>query len=390
MKRLAIIISLIVGIGALLIINGKDNYLENKVLEEKRSIFISYIELGKYLGGKDEKAGSKAIEEMLENVKNLKFNQVIVQVRSFSDAIYPSSIYPWSYVITGDEGGNPGYDILKRFIEEAKKRDISVLAWVNPYRVRNTSNTANISETSPAFKYLDTSYVQVDKGIYFNPSKEEVRDLIVSGVKEIVENYQVDGILFDDYFYPNNYIDQEDYEKYVKNNDYISKNDYNLLIVNKLVREVYKVCHQAGVQFGISPDGNLDNNYQKVFADVKKWCSEDGYIDFIMPQVYYGFFNETRPFRKTIMEWNDLITNSKIKLEVALAFYKNGQTDKYAKSGSEEWINNGDIIMREIMMSRNLSKYAGFSLFRYDYIFDEALYSDMTVLEVSNMKKALN
>ena len=142
--------------------------------------------------------------------------------------------------------------------------------------------------------------------------------------------------------------------------------------------------------FGVSPDGNIENNYKKVFADVKKWCSSNLYIDFIMPQVYYGFFNETKPFKEVIDEWESIITDENVKFYVALAFYKVGEVDNYAKSGKEEWINNSDIIMREIITSRNLNKYQGFSLFRYDYIFNEAMYNEVTVMEIENMKKVLN
>lgn len=230
----------------------------------------------------------------------------------------------------------------------------------------------------------------VGEGIYFNPSKPYVHDLIVSGVEEIVSHYKVDGILFDDYFYPNNEIDKNDYEFYLENHKSISKEQYNLNVVSKLIKDVYDVCHKYGVSFGVSPDGNIDNNYNKVFADVKRWCSEEGYVDFIMPQIYYGFFNETRAFKKTVDEWEAIITNNKVDFHVALAFYKVGEMDKYAKSGNYEWMIYEDIIMREIVLSRNLKGYKGFSLFRYDYLFNEELYNEMTLSEIENMKKVLN
>ena len=157
-----------------------------------------------------------------------------------------------------------------------------------------------------------------------------------------------------------------------------------------MIKNVYSVCKEKGVKFGVSPDGNMENNYNKVFADVKKWCSSDEYIDFIMPQVYYGFYNETKAFKKTIDEWESIVVNKDIDLVIALAFYKNGLVDEYARSGRLEWINNNDIIMREIVISRNLDNYIGFSLFRYDYIFDKTKYTDMTYKEIENIKKILN
>ena len=107
-----------------------------------------------------------------------------------------------------------------------------------------------------------------------------------------------------------------------------------------------------------------------------------------MPQVYYGFFNESKSFKSVIDEWNNLIKND-IDLYIALAFYKVGVIDNYARGGSNEWIINNDIIMREIILSRNLKYYKGFSLFRYDYLFNTELYTHTTMLEIENIKKIL-
>lgn len=390
MKRIVFIFLLIVGIGLILIINGPEVVEEKVVEKENRSIFISYIELSKYLNCKNEKESETIVSEMISNVKNLGFNEIILQVRSFADAIYKSDIYPWSLVISEKEGIDPGFDLLDIFSEVCSREGISLIAWINPYRIRNNKDISSISEKSIVSKYLDTDIVYIGDGIYFNPSSDVVLDLIVDGVEEIVKNYDVDGILFDDYFYPDNDIDIKEYNEYLKNNEYISKEQYNLNIINKMVKSVYDVCRKYGVLFGISPDGNIDNNYNKVFADVEKWCSCNEYIDFIMPQVYYGFYNETRGFKKTIDEWEKLVEDSDVKLRVALAFYKNGTYDEWAKSGSNEWIENNDIIMREIVLSRNLNKYDGFSLFRYDYLFSHEKYTDVTLNEIENIKKVLN
>ena len=377
-------------IGLILVYNWPKVETEKYTNEEKRSVFISYIELSKYLNGKDGITGKNNILSMLNKVEELGFNEVIIQVRSFADAIYESKIFPWSKVVSLEEGVNPGYDIFEEFILKAKEKGISVIAWINPYRIRTSESVSDISQVNPAYKYLNTDIVYINNGIYFNPSKEETIDLIVKGVEELVSKYEIDGVLFDDYFYPDNEIDIKDYETYLINNNYITKDKYNLEIVNKMIKQVHEVCKKAGVKFGVSPDGNIENNYNKVFADVKKWCSSDEYVDFIMPQIYYGFYNETKAFKKVIDEWESIITNKDIEFRVALAFYKVGEVDKWAKSGSEEWLNNDDIIMREIMLSRNLNQYKGFALFRYDYIFDQSLYTSMTMKEIENMKKVLN
>ena len=360
---------------------------DNKV--EKRGVFISYIELNNYIKGKDKVTSQKNIDKMINNIKNFGFNIIILQVRSFSDAIYESNIFPWSSTISTSEGVSPGYDVLNYFIDKAHKEDIFLYAWINPYRVRNSEDMDSITEENPAYKYIGTDILFIENGIFYNPSKQEVEDLIVEGVKEIVSNYKVDGILFDDYFYPNEEIDNEQYEEYCQKKEEISRDDYHLMIVNEMIERVHDVCSKYDVLFGVSPDGNISNNYDKVFADVKTWMSSDKYIDYIMPQIYYGFFNESRAFKNTVDEWDSLITNDKIDLLVALAFYKVGKIDEYAKSGSLEWSLNSDIIMREIMLSRNLKHYNGFALFRYDNLFNESLFTETSMKEIENTKKIL-
>ena len=108
-----------------------------------------------------------------------------------------------------------------------------------------------------------------------------------------------------------------------------------------------------------------------------------------MPQIYFGFQNQTRPFNKTLNEWNNLIKVDSIKLLPALAFYKSGKLDKYALSGSEEWIINSDIIAREILESRKINKYNGFSLFSYNYLFNEKYQNETSINEYNNLKKVL-
>lgn len=348
-----------------------------------RAVFISYIEYMKYFDEKSDLGVKKEIDTMIRNVKESGLNTIILQVRPFSDAIYPSRIFPLSYTVAGTEGGKRDFDILAYFIEQAHKESLKIHAWINPYRIRNTTDTSEISEENPCFKWLNTNKVKVieGKGIYYNPADHDVMDLIVEGVKEIVTNYSVDGIIFDDYFYPDESIDLENYEE-IKNT--ISLSDYRLSNTNTLVKMVYDAIKEENdkVLFGISPDGNITNNYEMHYADVKKWLKEDGYIDYIMPQIYYGFYHETKPFIDTLNEWENLIQND-VLIYPALALYKAGEVDQYAKSGSDEWIENDDIIVKEIKVitekARNKSKEKsiensthpsyGYSLFRYDFLF---------------------
>lgn len=355
--------------------------------KEKRGIFVSYIEVSKYLKGKDVQEGKEEIRRMVSNIDELGFTMILLQVRSFSDAIYPSDIFPWSATVSGEEAVSPGYDVLKSFLEVCREENIELYAWINPYRIRGDEDSSDISQDNPAYSYLNTSVVDINNGIFYNPASKEARDIIVEGVEELVQKYSLDGVIFDDYFYPNDTIDLEDYDAYYKMHSDVSIDEFRLTQVNELVQEVYQVCHENHTLFGISPDGNIENNYQKHYADVKKWGSSSDFVDFLMPQIYYGFYNETKAFVSVLNDWEVLA--SKVELLPVLAFYKVGAVDNFAKSGSMEWLENDDIIMREVLLTRNLKQYQGFSLFRYDYLFDSTLWTSTTMAEVKNMKKIL-
>lgn len=362
----------------------KNSVVKTKI--EKRAIFISYIEYQDYLKGKNKQDITNEIIKMIDNIKKYKFNMLILHVSPFSDAIYESKIFPSSSSIVNKEGEKLPIDVLSYFIEVAHKNNIELHAWINPYRISNSTDVTKLSSTNPAYKWLNTNNVKVieNKGIYYNPASSEVHDLIISGIEEIVKNYDVDGIHLDDYFYPDTTIDLENYQPFENT---ISLTDYRLSNTNKLVKDIYDKIKSINnkVLFGISPEGNIENNYNNNYADVKKWISEKGYIDYIMPQLYYGFLNESKPFLKTLNEWYDLVKID-IAFIPALALYKSGTIDEYAKSGKYEWIENNDIIVREIKSLKSLKKYDGYSLFRYSNLIN---YSDRTNLE-SELTKIMN
>lgn len=390
MKKYLLII--IIFFFVLALIPKQDQLVYNKKSnkEEKKAVFLSYIELQKYIKGKTNSESQKNIDQIINHLDDFHFNMLILQVRSFSDAIYESKLYPWSSTVSSSEGISPGYDILDYFIEKAHEKHIEVHAWINPYRIRNTNDTSTISKENKAYEWLNTNYVKVyDKGIFYNPASEEVQNLIVDGIQEIVDNYDVDGIHFDDYFYPVSDIDSNNYQEYLKTHDFISLEDYHLLMVNQLIKRVHQVTKKKKIIFGVSPEGNIDNNYSTNFADVYEWGKSDDYVDYLMPQIYYGFFNESQPFYDVVKSWNDLVKESHVKIIPALAFYKTGVVDTYAKSGSNEWVENNNIIMRQILVSRNMENYDGFAIFRYDSIFNTESQTDTTMNEIKNLKKVM-
>ena len=372
----------------------KEENLERKEETlEKRAVFISYIELGNNLRGKSSKDMKETINNMIKNIDNFGFNMIILQIRSFSDAIYKSNIYPSSRSVVNKEGETLPFDILKYFIKESHNKKIELHAWINPYRISNTTDISIISKDNPAYKLLNTNNIKIidNVGIYYNPASSKVESLILKGIDEVIKNYDVDGIHFDDYFYPKSSdIDKDEYEKAKEVNNNLTLQEFRLNTISSLIKKTYNLIknYDKSILFGISPDGNIDNNYNSNYVDTRLFCTESGYIDYIMPQVYYGFLNSTKPFEETIKSWNNLITN-KIDLIPALAFYKTGNIDKYAKDGVNEWIEYNNIISREVLLSRELSNYNGFALFRYDSIFGSNL-TETSFLEKENLKNILS
>lgn len=388
-KILIIILVLFIGMYMFYYMNKKeDNNIINN-FEEDRYVFISYIDYS-YLKGKDENILKEEINKMVLNIKENNFNGIILQVRAFSDAIYYSKIFSPSLHIVNNENDKLKLDMLDYFIKLSHENNIKLIAWINPYRIRSNNDISSISGNNIINKYLNTSSVEIKNGIYFNPAKDEVLDLIIKGVLEIVKNYDVDGILYDDYFYPSKTCDLNDYKLYKLNGGLKSLEDFRRDNINKLIRKTYEKIKEVNsdVLFGISPSGNMNNNYNAEYLDIN-YLIENKIVDFIMPQIYYGFDNTNLPFVNTVNSWSNLVKDTNIKFYVALALYKSGLEDKYAKTGINEWINNNDIISKQIIVSRNTYNYEGFSIFRYDYLFNSKKDNKQLLDEVFYVKELL-
>ena len=349
------------------VMSKKNNYIKKNT--EIKGIYISYLEYLDNFQTNSLSVNKVYIKKMLDLIHDSNFNTIFLHVSPFSDAIYNSKIFPYSYTLTGVEGKNPGMDYLDFFIKEAHKRNIQIHAWINPYRILNSNDMSKLSKNNPVFLLNDDDIQISENGIYYNPASTRVLELLIKQVEEIITNYKVDGIHFDDYFYPNESIDLKNYQEY-SSKESISLKDYRLMIINNMIRKIYQTIKQynENIIFSIAPDGNINNNYEIHYADIKTWLNDEGYIDMIMPQIYYGFENEYKPFENTIQEWNSLIHNNVLFVPV-LAFYKVGIEDTYAGLGKYEWLEYKNIISREVMFSKTLNKYHGFSLFRYDYIY---------------------
>ncbi len=209
----------------------------------------------------------------------------------------------------------------------------------------------------------------IDDKIYFNPASNDVKELIVNGVKEIVENYAVDAIHFDDYFYPSKSkeVDKNEYSAYVKSGGDLSLSDWRRENVSDMVKSVYSAVKKVNstIEFGISPQSKISANYNNLYADVERWATEDGYVDYICPQIYFGFYNEAQPFTKTAKDWAELTTSC--RLYVGLPLYKSGQEDKFASTDTDYAINefkdNHNIISRQISYLNQLENVNGFYIY---------------------------
>ena len=354
---------------------------------EVRGVWFSFIDWEKMPS--EKKAFEQEVDAVMNKCLELGLNTIFVHARSHSDAMYQSNLYPWSRFITGTQGQYPGYDPYKIFIDAAHKRGISFHAWVNPYRVTGHLNKwEQVCGRNPAKTYMqhNSRWVLKNKNEYYmNPAIREVRVLIVEGVKEIVERYNVDGIHFDDYFYPELEDAKAgkcfDYKEYQLSKSNLSLEEWRKNNVNQLIKEVYETIKRAkpNVYFGISPFGyitKLKSNYC-YFTDIDTWLTQPGYIDYIIPQLYWGFETKTSKgqpapyaFSQVLNDWIALKKNSKVNLYLGLALYKTCRDTKDNNKKSE-WLRHNDIMKRQIEAGRATGLVSGYVFFAYNSFQDK-------------------
>lgn len=348
---------------------------------EIRAVWVNYNEISmqRQSGGTKAQFTEKA-KKIANDIAAAGLNTVIFHVRPFCDALYPSELFPWSAYLTGTQGQAVDYDPLQIFLDCAKAAGLSVQAWINPYRVLLSRDESKLAVNNPARQYLDAgkseNLLLTENGIYLNPASSEAQALIINGVREIIKNYDVDAIHMDDYFYPTTdpAVDSVQYSAYQAAGGTLSLGDWRRENVSVFVSGLYAAIKAINpeVQLVISPGGNIQHNYNNLYADVARWAREPGFCDVLMPQLYYGFLNENLPFEATAREWVSLVTAPNVKLCFGLAFYKSGKEDQYAESGSREWMEYSDIIARQIAFCRTLSPYHGFALYTYSSVFSDS------------------
>ncbi len=355
--------------------------------EEMRGVWVSYMELSmENESSKTQKAFEDKFTEIAQKCRESGFNTLIVQVRPFCDALYKSSYFPWSHILTGTQGENPQYDALQIMCDICKENNLKIHAWINPYRVSSNETPKKLSDNNPYIKNSEIG-IKTDNGIFLDPSNETAQQLISDGVKEIAENYDVDGIQFDDYFYPteDESFDKKQYEAYIEKygkENSMSLDNWRMQNVNTLICKVYRTIKSvdSSVEFGISPQGNIGNN-DGLYADVKSWCTCKGFADYICPQIYFSLENPALTFEDCLDSWTSLDFDENVKLYVGLGGYKagNGEYDE------ETWLLSDSILADEYDILRNNKSVRGFMLYGYNSLED-----DTAKKEINNLINALN
>jgi len=321
------------------------------------------------------------IDAILDTAEAAGMNAVVVQVRPTGDALYPSAIYPWSKFLTGQENLAPkeGFDPLAYWVEEAHKRNIEFHAWLNPYRITRdlkvdeTAPFATLSPKNPAVKSPELTVRHTDGNLYYNPGLPEVEALIVSGVEELLNNYPIDGIHFDDYFYPGkNFEDASAYNMYKYTGE--SLDDFRRRSVTHMIKAVYDTVHTTseGVVFGVSPfgiwanddsmaDGSKTRGSQSYFshyADTKAWVDQ-GIIDYIAPQLYWHIGYNIADYSILVNWWADVVSGTDVDLYIGHGAYRVQTTDVTAP-----WYGTTEID-KQIQLNQTLPEIKGSIYYNY-------------------------
>ena len=300
---------------------------------EWRAVWVSYLEFAE-MDFSSESAFRADAAALMDNCLSLGLNTVIAQVRPFGDALYRSSLFPWSHLCTGVQGQDPGFDPLDVLLTEAHARGLSLEAWVNPYRLRSSASMPPVLAENSLLNAHPEWVCTVNEGAYLNPAIPEAADYVVQGVAELVQNYAVDGIHFDDYFYPT-------------------------------------------LRFGVSPQGNPDNDRNEQYTDLSVWLTASGadaVVDYLCPQIYWGYgytlsSGSTRfAFENITAEWLALPRAESTALYFGLGAYRVGVGDGGANADSVSQWCTGSALARQVTDLRSAGA-GGWALYRYGSLF---------------------
>ena len=337
---------------------NKQNYITG--------VWVSYSELDTMLQ-KDFKVEFTAT---VQNCLSRGITDMFVHIRPFCDSYYPSELFPLRA-----SAAVHNFDILEYMISICHQNGIKFHAWLNPYRVRTAdSDISALPDGSPAKRWLndetednDTN-VSLVSGIYLNPAASKSRQLILDGIREIIDNYSVDGIHFDDYFYPtvDEGFDKQSYTAYCADSQKpLALDDWRRANVNALISGAYTAIKfkSKDIVFSISPSASIVENYNKHYADVAAWC-DSACVDYIIPQLYFGFEYPDSDFKfnNLIDNWKKELEGTDTKLLIGLATYK---IDTQNEPDRAEWSDGTEVIKQQAQMCKESSGIAGHIYFSY-------------------------
>ena len=386
--------------------SGLDQNFEEE-REFMKAVWISQFDMSAILKENGEQRNRESFvflyKTVLTNIKNDGYNTVIVQVRPYADSFYPSEYFPSSIYVNEDFNSEFKYDPFEIIVSLSKEIGLSVHAWINPMRGMKTKELVEVPDSFPIKKWYNDPekngnyIVEVDGRYYLNPAYKEVRELVANGAKEVAELYDIDGVHIDDYFYPikDAYFDDEAFSQYKSEGGKKTLAKFRNEMLDLLVSGIYNAVKSVGKNqlFGISPAGNIDNTYNDLYTDVYKWCSEEGYIDYICPQIYFGLEHQTHDFIKVYNIWSDIIKNENVQIYAGLTLGKaKSGVDNYAGSGKNEWADNKDVLKRCLEFIKSREECKGVVVFCYQHMYDPitGLSVSETFEERENMKTALN
>jgi len=328
--------------------------------KDQVGMWLPYVRFPDYMQSRSEEQFRKEVVEILEDAAAEGVNTVYFHAHPMGDAYYRSVIFPKGEFLDGS------YDPLAILVDEAHKRDISVHAWINPLRLQTDEQMRALPEDYIIKKWIaagEPFVKNVNGRWYLDPAYPETRQLLTEAAAEILDGYKVDGLHIDDYFYPTADTDF-DSEAFAESRE-SNLAQWRMDNVSSFVKALYDTVKSRDERllFGISPQANISADYDSQFADVRRWAGEQGFCDYIVPQIYFGFNNENSPFLTVLQQWEDLARDSGVSLVIGLAPYKLGREDKWAGKAAElEWINDPDIISKQIAAVKE-SSADGYALY---------------------------
>ncbi|MCL2226198.1 MAG: family 10 glycosylhydrolase [Oscillospiraceae bacterium] len=328
------------------------------------------------------------IDAIIARTVELGLNAIIFQVRPTGDAFYESDIFPWSSWLSGTQGqGIPGFDPLQYWIEASHANGLELHAWINPYRIihttTNSSDPNTLAPTNPvrlrpelAVGWTDPSSGR--RGLFLDPGLPDARQLIIDGIENLIRRYDVDGIHFDDYFYPGS--DFDDAATFARYGGEMSLGDWRRENVNTLIRDIQSIVRELNeelgrnVRWGISPTAIWKNastdplgvpttrgqeSYHALYADTRRWVLE-GWVDYINPQIYWYIGFAIADFEAVLNWWIDLCGDSDVDLYIGLAPFR-----EYLDHQPPRW--RGETV-RQLEMMAQSDVVRGSVFFRHEFL----------------------